>query len=273
VIENSPSNRNILPEKSAHRASVIAERSEYYRRIATMHRAIRRLINVRLPEDQKSTLLVHNNIEDRVELTTAYSNAAAEFKFVTCSTDNTCIEGYGNATSYLKFTEQPHIKGEGFNSCINLTLKDEAGEVFPFLKEKVKDPPEALKNTIDNVICGFLPVINIFMCFGKWTHAMKQQVDKDKYTVSVKSTCFKGFYKRNTAIEYDVNGNYESITLITRGRTREPLTTQLLKEKIRKYIDDQQWNFSSRYEEQNQRIAAMLVEMAEPAHSPGSKKI
>ena len=240
------------------------KRTAHFKRIEEVHEIIGKYINDLLPEEQQNYKYKQPRPNafsgyENWTLTTEYKkNETVEFVHETWANDLVNNELNEMVTSHLYIIKQPRIMLE--KSMVDLTLKETDKEtIFPFLRGTIgATAPEVLTNTIKRVLLGFLPIHRIFRGFDQWTHVIDHFIQEEPYIISVKSTGLLGAYIRNTIIEYK-NSDYGNVHLRIRGKQEStPISLELLTDKIREYIDTQQWSFQSRYEAQTERIALML---------------
>ena len=233
----------------------------HFKRIEKVHLIIGKYINDLLPKDQQNHRYYRPKTFGLVHWTlkTEYGKTeTVEFVLETWANDLVNNDLDEMVTSHLYIKEQSQIMLE--KSIVDLTLKEiDEITIFPFLRGTPgATAPEVLTNTINRVLLGFLPIHRIFRGFDQWTHVIDHFIQEEPYIISVKSTGFAGVYVRNTIIEYK-NSDYDNVHLRIRCKQEStPIRLNLLKDKIREYLDTQQWSFQSRYEAQTERIALML---------------
>jgi hypothetical protein len=266
---DSSKNKKILTpeeikEKEKAETAEKVKRKAHFQRIYKIHQTIQKIINDLLPNEQQNYKYKQPppnafSGSENWTLTTEYKKTeTVEFVLETWANDRVNNELDEMVTSRLYIKEQSQIMLE--KRKVKLTLKEiDKITIFPFLRGTPgATAPEVLKNTINRVLLGFLPIHRIFRGFDQWTHVIDHFIQEEPYIISVKSTGFARVYVRNTIIEYK-NSDYDNVHLRIRCKQEStPIRLNLLKDKIREYLDTQQWSFKSRYEAQTERIALML---------------
>jgi len=249
-----------LEEREKQRNAEEAVSDAHFKRIETIHNTVLRFINNLLPSEQRNGKYKQpRNFWGKAiwTLTTQFKKLGTlEFELVTWANDLVNNENDEMVDSHLYITEQSNIKLTP--TRVNLTLKEnDEKTVFPFLRGTPgATEPEVLTNTIKRVLLGFLPIHRIFRGFDRWTHTIGHEIQNELYVISVKSR--SGFYERNTVIEYKNSDYYQIYLTMRRTREGNPIKPDEITDKIRKYLETQQWNLRSRYEAQTERITLML---------------